>query len=120
MGAWIAGELAQWPTKHRMAKILRAAGLRVTVGQYSIRIEDFPHFKFQEYGGDLGDPQIQADAESVEEMTVRGKLISDALARAGIKHRFEIYDDRGGKEMVGYLHHDWPPTAGTPSEAGQP
>jgi hypothetical protein len=34
------------------------------------------------------------------------KLISDALARANIEHRFEIYDDRD--EIGGYLHHEWP------------
>ena len=39
-------------------------------------------------------------------MLREGKLVSDALARAGIKHRFEIYDD--GPDMVGYLHHNWP------------
>jgi hypothetical protein len=34
------------------------------------------------------------------------QLVSDALARAGINHRFEIYDDGG--ELSGYLHHEWP------------
>ncbi len=105
MAAYIAGELAEWPTKHRMASILRSAGLRVIVGRYSIRVEDCSHFVFQEYGGDLGNPKIDADADSAEEMVSEGKLVSAALALAGIRHRFEIYDDR--EEMVGYLHHNW-------------
>jgi hypothetical protein len=104
---WIAGELATWPSKRRMASILRDAGLKVDVGQYDIRVEDCSHFAFEEYGGDLGDPQIEADAESLEKMLREGELVSDALVRAGIRHRFEIYNGRQ-PELVGYLHHDWP------------
>lgn len=103
--AHIAGQLAEWPTKEEMTAILRVAGLRVHVGQYSIRIEDCSHFVFQEYGGDLGEPRIDADAESVERMLRDATLVSDALARAGIRHRFELYNDN---EMVGYLHYHWP------------
>lgn len=102
----IAGELSVWPTKDRMAEILREAGLRISVGLYSIRVEDCSHFVFQEYGGDLGDPVIETDADSAEDMLREGKLVSNALARAGIRHRFEIYDHHSN--MVGYLHHDWP------------
>ena len=39
-----------------MGEILRGAGLRVTVGKYSVRIDDCSHFIFQDYGGNLGDP----------------------------------------------------------------
>ena len=89
-----------------MTVLLRDAGLRVVVGRYSIRVKDCSHFLFQEYGGDLGEPQIDADADSVPTMLQEGKLVSDALARAGIRHRFEIYDERG--DLAGYLHHEWP------------
>ena len=104
--ARIAGDLDQWPSKEHMARILRAAGLQVTVGTYSIRVQDCSHFVFQEYGGDLGDPTIDADADSPEEMLREGKLVSDALARARIRHRFGIYSQ--GDEMVAYLHYNWP------------
>ena len=104
--AGIAGELTEWPTKDRMAAVLRDAGLRVYVGRYSIRVEDCSYFVFQQYGGDLGDPCIEADADSAEEMLRDGTLVSDALARAGIRHRFEVYDHR--EDKVGYLHHEWP------------
>ena len=102
----IAGELSAWPDKERMAAILRDAGLRVCVGRYSVRVEDCSHFVIQEYGSDLGEPGIDADAASLDEMTRDGKLVSGALARAGIRHRFELY--AAADEMVGYLHHDWP------------
>lgn len=104
--AHIAGALALWPSKERMAQILRDAGLKVYVGTYSIRVEDCSHFVFQEYGGDLGSPTIDADADSPEDMLREGKLVSDALAKAGITHRFEIYSQ--GDEMVAYLHYNWP------------
>jgi hypothetical protein len=89
-----------------MAAILRAGGLRVGVGRYSIRVEDCSHFVFQEYGGDLGDPAIDADADTAADMIQDGGLVSDVLSRAGIKHRFEIYDECD--TLVGYLHHQWP------------
>jgi hypothetical protein len=106
MSARIAGEVAKWPTKDRMAATLRDAGLSVYVGKYSVRIEDCSHFVFQEYGGDLGDPSIDADADSADVMIREGKIVSDALARAGVKHRFEIYDD--SDKLCGYIHHEWP------------
>jgi hypothetical protein len=102
----ICGELGAWPTKDRMAAILHDAGLTVIVGKYSIRIKDCSSFVFQQYGGDLGDPVIGADADSLEEMMRDGGLVSKALARSEIGHRFEIYD--GQNKLVGYLHHDWP------------
>jgi hypothetical protein len=106
MSAHIAGQLACWPTKDRMAAILRDAGLHVHEGRYSVRIEDCSYFVFQEYGGDLGEPAVDADADTVEELMREGRLVSDALARAGLRHRFEIYNDRD--ELCGYLHHEWP------------
>jgi hypothetical protein len=106
MSAHIDGDLAPWPTKSRMAGILRAAGFTVVVGQYAIRIEDFSHFVFQDYGGDLGDPIVDADADTVADMLHAGGRVSAALAHAGIRHRFETYDDCN--KLSGYLHHEWP------------
>jgi len=104
---WIAGALSAWPQKQQMAAILRAAGLNLYVGQYSIRIKDCSHFVFQQYGGgDMSEPRVDADADSLEQMMRDAKLVSDALARGRIRHRFEIYDSN--QKMVGYLHHRWP------------
>jgi hypothetical protein len=55
----------------------------------------------------LGDPQICADADSPEAMLRDGALVSNALTRAAVRHRFEVYEE-GHREMVGYLHYDWP------------
>ncbi|MCB9946355.1 MAG: hypothetical protein H6842_00850 [Rhodospirillaceae bacterium] len=103
--AYLAGQVAEWPAKVRLAEILVEAGLRVQVGRYSVRVLNCEHFVFQELGGDRGDPQIEADALSVDELLRDGRLVSAALAAAGLRHRFEIYR---GDEMAGYLHHDWP------------
>lgn len=78
------------------------------VGRYSIRLEDCEHFVFQEYGGDFGDPQIDADASTLEKMTADAERVSAALASEDIRHRFEIYDNNDA--MVGYIHHRWPLT----------
>lgn len=106
--AWIAGELAEWPTKTVMVQFLQEAGLRVHVGQYSIQIGvgGGADFSFQEYGGDPGDPVVCADADTAEELLCAAKIVSAALATAKLRHRFEIYDHR--PDMAGYLHYDWP------------
>ena len=106
--AWIAGELAEWPTKTVMAQLLQEAGLRVHVGEYSIQIGigGGADFSFQEYGGDLGKPTVCADADSAEELMREAKIVSDVLATVKLRHRFEIYDHR--PDMAGYLHYDWP------------
>lgn len=106
--AYLAGELAVWPDKGRMASLLRSAGLRVSVGRHSIRIADFSHFVFQEYGGDLGEPRIEADADSAEILASEAQRISDVLSGAGLVHRFEIYQD-GIDEIKHYFHFGWPP-----------
>jgi hypothetical protein len=112
MSAHLAGQLATWPTKERLTAILGAAGLQVNVGRYSVRVEACSHFVFQEYGGDLGDPVIDADADTVEDLMREAGLVSEALGRVGVKHRFEIYDNNDN--MAGYLHHEWPlPASGT-------
>jgi hypothetical protein len=106
--AWIAAELGDWPTKDAMAKVLRNAGLRIRVGRYSIRVEDCGYFVFQQYGGDISEPAVEADTVSAEQIIREAKLVSQALARAGVKHRFEVYNDSRHGVMVGYLHHEWP------------
>jgi|GEM_PF-952770 len=100
------GQLETWPSKTEMATLMEAARFSVQVGQYSIRLRDCEHFVFQEYGGDLGDPQFDADASSLEKMLEDGGRVSAALAAAGIRHRFEKYND--SDELIGYLHHRWP------------
>ena len=45
----LCAELAPWLPKRRLAAILRAAGLRVVVGDYSVRVEGASHFAFQEF-----------------------------------------------------------------------
>jgi hypothetical protein len=89
-----------------MARLLASAGFSVVVAQYSIRLDDCEHFVLQEYGGDLGEPHIDADAKTLERMLEDGGRVSNALAAANLRHRFELYDESG--ELVGYLHHRWP------------
>ena len=100
------GQLERWPSKTEMARLTEAAGFTVYVGRYSIRLQDCEHFAFQEYGGDLGDPQFDADASTLEKMLEDGGRVSAAFVEADIRHRFKIYNDND--EMVGYLHHRWP------------
>jgi len=105
-GIVLAGEIDGWPSKPEMIQILENAGLSFIEGQYSIRIKDCEHFGFQEYGDDLGDPVIEADASSLEKMLSDAGRVSTALTTASLRHRFELYDE--SDKMVGYLHHLWP------------
>lgn len=104
--AVLSGELEIWPTKEEMCKILEAANIAISVGMYSIRIKEFDHFVFREYGGDLGKPCITADSETTEELARQARVVSKALANFEINHRFEVYD--GEDELVEYIHHNWP------------
>ena len=103
---YVAGELDRWPSKRQMASLLRKAGFQVLVGSYSIRLQDCEHFCFQEYGGDLDDPQIDADASSAEELIRDTTRVSIAVLANHIRHRVEIYDDND--HLIDYLHHEWP------------
>jgi len=102
----LVGELNPWRSKERLAALLRDAGFNVVVGRYSIRLQDCCHFAFQEYGGDLGDPQLEADAQSADELRDVATRVSAAFARAGIRHRFEMYDEEDN--LRDYFHHGWP------------
>lgn len=104
--AHVCGQLERWPTRDEMVRILAAAGLRVSEGRYSIRVSDCSHFQFCGYGGDVGDPSIDADADTPAEMIRDARIVSSALAKAGVRHRFGIYDDDGNQ--FGYVHHRWP------------
>ncbi|MGB0496296.1 MAG: hypothetical protein ACPGJI_08060 [Kangiellaceae bacterium] len=88
-----------------MCQILEAANLSLNVGTYAIRIRDFDHFIFREFGGDIDTPCITAGSESTEELKRQSKIVSEALSKANLKHRFEIYD--GEDELAAYYHHDW-------------
>lgn len=104
--AVLGSQIDGWPSKEEMCHLLKSANLNLNIGKYSIRIADFDHFVFREYGGDLGGPCITADAEAVEELERQSKMVSEALSKAGIRHRFEVYD--GKDELVAYFHHKWP------------
>ena len=108
--ASLAGEISDWPEKTEMARLLRKAGFQVTVGRFSIRLDDFDHFAFREYGGDLGDPCITADNESLDALLAFSGRVSQALSANSIRHRFEIYD--GNENLAGYFHHSWPLQSG--------
>jgi|TARA_B110000902_G_scaffold255140_1_gene320077 hypothetical protein len=104
--AFMVGRLSPWPSKEELADLLNSNGLDISIGKYSIRIKNFSHFVFQQYGGDLGEPDIDADAESAAEMIDSAEIVSRILANANIKHRFEIYDHKDA--LACYLHHSWP------------
>ncbi len=107
MSAVLSGQLASWPSKQDLAAILEAADVRVIVGAYSLCVANASHFVFQHLGGDFGEPQIDADAASVAEMLSDAARVSEALSKARIRHRFEIYDEDNA--LAAYLHWEWPP-----------
>lgn len=86
--------------------MLAEAGLRVQLGRYALRVEDCEQFSFSDYGGDLGTPVLDAHAATVEVMLRDARLVSDALAHAGVRHRFEVYDQT--MALRGYVHFAWP------------
>lgn len=107
--AVLFGQCRPWPSKEALVRLLEAAGLRVSQGRFSVRVGDCSHFVFQHLGGDVSAPTIDADADTPYLLMRDAQLVSSALAAAGVKHRFEIYDRYD--ELVACLHHDWPSDA---------
>ena len=103
---FVHGQFRQWPTKEQMAHFLRGAGLRVTIGKYSVRVDDCSQFSFEQYGGDLGAPSIDASADSEPDMLRDVERVSAALSRAGVVHSFTVYDEN--EKLIGYYHHECP------------
>ncbi|WP_374635125.1 hypothetical protein [Paracoccus sp. (in: a-proteobacteria)] len=101
-----AGQLDNWPSPDALAQIFLSEGYRVRQGRYSISLDDFEHFEFRELGGDLGPGSISAESASAKALTGFAGRVSQTLAKAGIRHRFEIYS--ATDELIAYLHHDWP------------
>jgi hypothetical protein len=102
----LCGELSPWPTKERLAEVLRAANIECSIGRYSVRLIGCGHFSFECYGGDICDPRMNVDAETPEELNTHALRVSTALAAAGITHRFELYNS--ADRMFAYLSHNWP------------
>jgi len=104
-GYLIAGELARWPTKQKMARLLEDAGLKPIVGKYSVRVGDCESWSFESFGFD--NQSIAADAETLEQAIDDTNLISKALGAADV--RFEVYSCAvSASEMLHYAHHRWP------------
>jgi hypothetical protein len=100
--AHLSGELRPWPPKGRLAAILRDAGFQVTATKFAIRLDDLSHFSFQDYGGYEAEPRLDAEAENAEVLWREATRVSEALAKAGMAHRFEIYED---DQLKHSLHH---------------
>ena len=106
----LAGEIRNWPDKTEMAQLLQRAGFQISVGKFAIRLDEFQHFVFREFGGNAVSPCITADDESLDALLLSADRVSRALAENSIRHRFEIYD--GDENLAGYFHHCWPAVDG--------
>ncbi|MGB0901416.1 hypothetical protein [Halocynthiibacter sp.] len=104
--AVVAGQIENCPSKDELAQVLLSAGYEAYVGRYSIRLEEFDRFSFQELGSDPRTPYIDANHRNVSELIAFSQRVSRTLADAHIKHVFEIYD--ANEELAAYLHHNWP------------
>jgi hypothetical protein len=100
--AHLTGELVPWPPKGRLAAILRDAGFQVAATKFAIRLDDLSHFIFQDYGGYEAEPRLDAEAENAEVLLREATRVSEALTKAGIVHRFDVFED---DQLKHSLHH---------------
>jgi hypothetical protein len=113
-GARLAGQLLTPLPPPELAAALRGVGTsqaearessHYTGGVYvSLPVDDevffaLEHIEHAEY-------LAVADADEAGPLRAVASRISAALARLGIRHRFELYD--AGDELMAYLHHAWP------------
>jgi hypothetical protein len=113
--ALLAGEIETGFGLIRLATRLTRTGLHVEV-------RDSGHFEGGRYllvheGGHVTLERINAneylasgDADSVEAMYLAAARLSRTLRDLGVRHRFEVYNDRG--DLVHDLHHLWPQVEG--------
>lgn len=93
-----------WP--FNLVHALRAQGLQVDQNTWCLRIRNCSYFKFE---FNANGAILEADEDTPEQMLRDARLVSEALQRAGFRHRFEVYRD---SLEIAYLHHNWPrPTA---------
>jgi hypothetical protein len=53
-----------------------------------------------------GEYIVRADSDEDEALAAAARLVSTALGRQEVRHRFELYGP--GEAGMEYLHHDWP------------
>lgn len=108
--AYLTGELSPWPARERLLAVLREGGLHVVEDGHTLHVADAFRWTFDHVSVDGAEPEVEADAETVEMLLRDAERVSTALARAKIRHRFEVFD--GDRVPRGYFHFDWPqPTA---------
>ena len=89
-----------------LASSLIANGVNAGWNKFCVDVTDCSHFKFQFNGGHA---DVDADADTLEEMVADAKLVSTALTAAGIQHRFEVHNHRD--ELITQFHYEWPDAA---------
>ena len=104
--ATLAAEIYKWPSKPELVQIFKSHNYRVTEGRHSVRLDDYDHFVFRELGGELGSGCISADHKSTQELIIISGHVSQTLAQADVRHRFEVYSEEA--KLAAYIHHDWP------------
>lgn len=105
---YIYGYCDPWPSRQEMGRILQAYGLEVVVGDWSVKVTiDGRHFDFKVYGGDIGDPEVDADDYDLQRLLADAARVSQALVAADVSHRFEARE-KGDGDLVGCVHYRMP------------
>lgn len=104
--ATLAAEIFNWPSKAQLKCIFENDGYMVREGKYSISLGEVDQFVFRTLENDLNSGTISADHTSMKELVAFAGRVSRTLAKAKVKHRFEVYSVEG--KLVAYVHHDWP------------
>ncbi|MEH6417069.1 hypothetical protein [Pseudomonas sp. CGJS7] len=105
---FVQGYCDPWPSKQDMRRLLSAHGLEVTEGDYALNVWiEGRRFRFQLYGGDIGEPEVEADDHDWRRLLADAEHVSAALTAAGLSHRFEVWEKGDGNE-VGSVHHRMP------------
>jgi hypothetical protein len=99
---------------HRLRKVLAQGGLQAEVresvhyegGRY-LRVCEWDEFALERVGA--GEYLVHADVGPAVQICHIAFRLSLALADAGIRHRFEVYNE-GGNQLVHYFGHCWPRT----------
>lgn len=97
------GDLASALEREGLAAELRESSHYTGGGYVRIRAGGLADLSLERTRG--GEYIVRADSDEDEALANAARRVSTALARQGIRHRFELYGPGEGME---YLHHEWP------------
>lgn len=86
---WITiGQVHFSGSPDELSRVMASQGLKAESGRFAVRIRDCSHFVLQ--FAEAASYDLDADADSEQEMLRDAELVSQRLSAASVRHEFEV------------------------------